>query len=54
MSITVYYILLYRRLNMVVESQGLADGKTTEPEKNRTSSSGSTDEEFNIFSPWLV
>ena len=44
MSITVYYILLYKRLNMVVGSQGLADGKTTEPEKNQNSSSSINDE----------
>ena len=53
-SISAHYILFYKRPNMVLRPQGLADRKTGESEENRTSSSGSTDEEFNVFSSWLV
>ena len=37
MPITVYHILLYKGLNIVVEAQSLADGKTGELERNQHS-----------------
>ena len=51
MPITVYHILLYKRLNIVVGSQSLADRKTRELERNQNPRTSSVNGKLNIFYP---